>query len=412
MIHTDKIQYIDVDFHNADDLELLHRFYEEVYVVGFPDEDERESLSNMIEQGLRMSPEGRNIYHCVIAFTEEVIIGGAIGDYFSDCECAAVEFLVVHPDARGKGLSNGVLNRLIASFRADAKRNGSGLECFYFETENPWKVTIERKLDCIKRWLALDRLVTGILDWEYVQPPLEEGKNAIDYLSLGIKVFDTEKIYPKVSGEKVQKFLQYYFHWAFKREGEKLKEGYRLESSLSEKEIEIRGIKELIKQTEGLSFRYTVAEDLLQIRHLVEQRFGNRDDYGVYDKLEGRYLVAVTEDAEIVAMTGLIDSKAYLGLEVDWTCLKKEYEGRGLVTAMLGHLLQKTKQDVYCSCWRWKGKSIHLKGAMKRLGFVPVMEPRVIYHSEYTNCKQICVAYEPDGGCCTCCEDLYVRRKK
>ena len=159
-----------------------------------------------------------------------------------------------------------------------------------------------------------------------------------------------------------------------------------------------------------LTFRFSKKEDEEKIRILIETRFGNRKSFGAYEDIENRYYLAEEEDGTLVAVTGLIDSGVYCGPEVDWTCILEKYEHRGLITFMLDRLLRDVEQDVYCSCWRWRGGEINLKSAMGSLGFEPVLLNRTKYDSRYLNCRVICKAYHPIEGYCTCAEDLYVRR--
>ena len=62
-----------------DDLILLRRFYQDVYVFEFPDADERESLENM-ERYLELKRQGwygENSYHVVLVLdTDGTVIGG------------------------------------------------------------------------------------------------------------------------------------------------------------------------------------------------------------------------------------------------------------------------------------------------------------------------------------------------
>lgn len=165
-----------------------------------------------------------------------------------------------------------------------------------------------------------------------------------------------------------------------------------------------------MKEYEGLSFRFSKAEDEEKIIALIEERFGNRKSFGAYENIENRYYMAEEADGTLVAITGLIDSGVYCGPEVDWTCILKSYEHRGIISYMLETLLQDVKQDVYCSCWRWRGGEINLKNAMNKFNFQQIMPNRTKYDSRYTNCRIICKAYNPVEGHCICFEDLYMRR--
>lgn len=157
------------------------------------------------------------------------------------------------------------------------------------------------------------------------------------------------------------------------------------------------------------TFRMSTEDDLDQIVKLIDKRFGDRNDAGVTENLNNRYLLAFDRD-KLIAMTGVSDSGAYNGLEVDWTCVLKEYSGHGLVVKMLRMLLKNCRQDVYCSCWRLGNRPYpNLDRVMKELGFIEVIRGWKHFNCMYNKCRDICV------GTCDylgCYEDLYLLKYK
>ena len=66
--------------HRPDDLEILERFYNDIYVAEFPIRDERESLQNM-RNYLRLKATGwygRNSYHILMGFNDGNPVAGAL----------------------------------------------------------------------------------------------------------------------------------------------------------------------------------------------------------------------------------------------------------------------------------------------------------------------------------------------
>lgn len=158
-----------------------------------------------------------------------------------------------------------------------------------------------------------------------------------------------------------------------------------------------------------MEYRYSTKDDYCLIKELIELRFGNRDKNDVYNELDGRYLLAFDGDI-LVAMTGLRDVGFYKGPEIDWTCIRYEYEGRGLITDMISRVIDGVEQDVYCSCWRiGDSDDINLKHAMKNLGFQLAIPCYKKSNSKYMKCKNICV--NASDSCC-CYEDLYIKIKE
>ena len=74
-------KYIKINFNNKEHISILNRFHDELYVIEFPNEDERKSLENIIEQSKRMFNLKECNYHCIIVMQGNEIIGGIIGDY-------------------------------------------------------------------------------------------------------------------------------------------------------------------------------------------------------------------------------------------------------------------------------------------------------------------------------------------
>ena len=167
--------------------------------------------------------------------------------------------------------------------------------------------------------------------------------------------------------------------------------------------------KELIG-TLHLTLRWSKSDDYEKIKKLTESRFGNRDSQGIAENLDNRYLLLENEGGEIVALTGLNDSKYYNGKEIDWTCLDHRYTGHNLMALLIAEVIKDCTEDVYCSCWRFENGTINLRRAMAYNNFLPALIPRLTLCSKYTNCREICSAYNPVDGVCTCYEDLYVRK--
>ena len=159
-----------------------------------------------------------------------------------------------------------------------------------------------------------------------------------------------------------------------------------------------------------LTYRKSKDSDEAIIKELIALRFGNRDSCGVTNNLDGRYTLAFDGDT-LVAMTGLNDSKFYNGLELDWTCIREEYEHNGIVYLMIKDLINTTEnytKDIYASCWKLGDNNIiNLRHSMAKLHFTPVLYKRLMFNSKYNNCKDICVNYK-EG--CWCQEDLYLRK--
>lgn len=159
--------------------------------------------------------------------------------------------------------------------------------------------------------------------------------------------------------------------------------------------------------------RKSTQEDKEIIRNLMSFGFGDRDNSEPYDNLDDRFWLYFKDD-ELVAMTGLMYSKEYRALEVDWTCTHPDHRHNGYMQALFRKMLKDIKVPVYCSCWRIPDKDrVNLQTVMNMFDFKEVIKPRVTWKVPY-NCSRCfaggCVQYT--GGHCTCYEDLYLREPR
>lgn len=141
--------------------------------------------------------------------------------------------------------------------------------------------------------------------------------------------------------------------------------------------------------------------------------FGDRDNVEPYDNLDDRYWLYFKDD-ELVAMTGLMDSKEYRALEVDWTCTHPDHRHKGYMQSLFREMLRGIEVPVYCSCWRMPGRDrVNLQTIMDMFDFKEVIKPRVTWnvpHNCSRNYAEGCVNCTDDN--CICYEDLYLRKPK
>lgn len=221
-IDETEIRFKDIDFENPADLGLLGRFYCELYMVEFPDADERESFENIINQGKRMHLNTECEYHCIIAMQGESIVGGIMGDYFSECNSAACEFVVVNKSKRNLNVGTYLMSKFIDVCNNDANTYDDSrrtIDYCFFECENPNKVDPAIKDQCIGRLKFWDKKKAKRVNIDYVQTSLEESKQAIDYLYLCVILINDMKLSSEtINTEKVMIFIKNYFEYAFKKE--------------------------------------------------------------------------------------------------------------------------------------------------------------------------------------------------
>ena len=170
-------------------LAMLRAFYTELYTAEFPDADERESLANM-ENYLRLKEQGwygSNNYHIIMALDEDHrVVGGGIADYLAGPNVGIVEFIVIQPSLRGRGLGRQLLAELATSFTQDSLRAGhAALSGICGEVNDPYRrCEVEEHLDGFARLRMWHRFGFRLLDFPYVQPPLSEHQAAVTGIAL------------------------------------------------------------------------------------------------------------------------------------------------------------------------------------------------------------------------------------
>lgn len=169
--------------------------------------------------------------------------------------------------------------------------------------------------------------------------------------------------------------------------------------------------------------RFSREDDKPSIEYLFSLGFGDRTHYpDAFTDLDGKYLLAFTDENQLIAMTGLTWSDEYQGYEVNWTCTHPDYRRKGVMHELFKRICGLTDEPIYCSCWRVGNNEYpNLYALMKDFGFTEVIRNRVTWDSEYNcRCARKFCAYrkvkmvngkrikEP----CRCYEDLYLREEQ
>jgi GNAT superfamily N-acetyltransferase len=205
--------------HKPDDLEILERFYGDIYVAEFPIRDERESLQNM-RNYLRLKATGwygRNNYHILMGFADGNPVAGAFVDYLDDPNAGVLEFLVVSHELRGTGCGRRLLDETEKLLASDAVALGrNGLDCLVAEMNDPFKQSKD-SMDPFIRAAIWDGWGYRRLDFPYVQPALSKDKGRVDDLLLIAKPCRSEFEAGLPAG-KVKIILAGYMRWAMRIE--------------------------------------------------------------------------------------------------------------------------------------------------------------------------------------------------
>lgn len=164
----------------------------------------------------------------------------------------------------------------------------------------------------------------------------------------------------------------------------------------------------VLSNGEVITFRKSKWVDYAILNNLLFSCFGNMQKYGALENLEGRYLLAFSED-KVVAMVGLKSDSGFNGCEIELVCVHPEYRKNGIAVRMIAEVIRDIKTDIYILCLRLHNNSdITLKYAMNLLGFKCVMKGYRRYESICSDRCVECIYRKED---CSCGEDLYVRKQ-
>ncbi|MHB1314705.1 MAG: GNAT family N-acetyltransferase [Christensenellales bacterium] len=173
---------------SCDDIEsmgMLGSFYTETYLAAFSDENERESLDNIIYYLKKKKSNwyGKNQYHVVLmANQNNQILGGAIFDYYASCNAGIVEFIVVSHKFRYNGYGTRLYEKIIELLHLDAKNAGhQKADWIFAEIEAPDTLSVNDRPVALFFW---QKMKFSKLNFNYTQPALSKDKKPAEGLWL------------------------------------------------------------------------------------------------------------------------------------------------------------------------------------------------------------------------------------
>lgn len=236
------MHFIDLGADQAS-LALLSSFYTGLYEQQFPDYDERESLENM-RNYLQLKAKGwygRNSYHIVIAFDGSSMVAACVSDYFHLPNTGVIEFLLVSPDSRGRGHGKAMLDEMIRIFHADAVVGGHAQADYVMgEMNDPFLTDpAEDNLDPFERAQIWGRWGFGVLDFPYVQPPLDQDKGVVSNLLLMARPLGYDSV-SCVPAQVVKQVVYDYLKWAMRFDEPAAEPNFRNMAAYLERQPNVR----------------------------------------------------------------------------------------------------------------------------------------------------------------------------
>ncbi|KAF0683435.1 Aste57867_24560 [Aphanomyces stellatus] len=181
-----------IDLYYNYDAGLLDRFYTEVLVPSFnvyPDDlESADAMHQQLSAGNTDAASPR-IQHIAILQhkTTGVVLAGMSFEYFKRSNVGLVAYLATNPhvDTRGLQLSVQLVDYCTRIFIAQAKVHGHGMPAAVFMESNSDAVSRDVMVPARRRSI-LSKLGTRYLDFDYVSPHVESGKQKNRRMLLGV----------------------------------------------------------------------------------------------------------------------------------------------------------------------------------------------------------------------------------
>jgi len=164
-------------------INLLEELYEYFLKVYFPIKEQLDPIERIAKA---LDPKSDSFYesivHVVVVFdeTKKEMIGGSLFEFFSDSTCGLISYFCVKEDYRKTGLGRILIDTACNIMDSDSVKL-RGKECYaiLLETNSPLRLIKRDSFPPEKRLGVLSNLGCCLVDFEFIQPPLEP-KLAID----------------------------------------------------------------------------------------------------------------------------------------------------------------------------------------------------------------------------------------
>jgi len=191
---------------DRDGIADLCNMYGQLFLSAFPDDDERESLENLIRS---VRPGNKDIdQHIVHLKTKTSIVGSIVFSYFREASAGYIAYIVVDNNQRKKGYATKLFEKGMQIMEEDARRNNNkSVKYIYLELEKfEEKVPLSAYM-----WSRLGFKRLGL---SYIQPPLNEKKNSSNILMLAVLPINGKEI-SQIPPEDAKLFIKSFFENAF-----------------------------------------------------------------------------------------------------------------------------------------------------------------------------------------------------
>lgn len=210
------MEYRKLNLLNKEDRDIFERFYNDIFVVEFPDDDEAETIERFVDEYRTAELNKDNhIIATYVVIDNGVPVAGFISDLFRHSKSVLLEYIAVREDYQrrhvGEFLFQHAVNDIFESFQ-DTWNCAPVL--MFWETED-YQYCLEHDILATrsKRWSFFTHMGANKVCMGHIQPPLEDGKNPVKHLDLCLWRFNRGNVMT-VKREDVLMFLHDYYTYA------------------------------------------------------------------------------------------------------------------------------------------------------------------------------------------------------
>jgi len=167
---SNMLSYTEVTLKNKDTISDLGRFYTDMYMENFPDDDERETFNNLLLYLKNAETADKYRYHIILAKDNNGnVAGGAIFNYFIESNSGVIEFIVVKTGSQSSGIGTLIYKQILNVLQCDAQKiNKKKLGYVFCEIDSP-----DYAKSSNKKYLHFwNKHNYRHLDFTYIQPSL------------------------------------------------------------------------------------------------------------------------------------------------------------------------------------------------------------------------------------------------
>ncbi|MBR3198437.1 MAG: GNAT family N-acetyltransferase [Bacilli bacterium] len=194
---------IEVKYDDKETVKIFHKFYRRTLINSF--EKNQIEAYRQIKKNIK---EKEGSYFIILYVDDkEYPVSGIVFDYLKKTNTGFIEYIATNKRFSKKGLASKLLNETIKTLNSQAKDNGydriNFLAC---------EVEKEKKIKKSKHYFW-KKYGFKVLDFYYLQPPLDKTKKALSKMEFGIvsKAPKAEYFFNNIDKDVIKEILEEYY---------------------------------------------------------------------------------------------------------------------------------------------------------------------------------------------------------